>query len=93
MTLPSVENATLLSRTWSTRILGSSNVSVKPTNKNTTSFSHRKGKPVCMHYGLTGHIVDKCHKLHGYPPDYKFEGSKGSTANQVVASEAINEFP
>ncbi len=32
----------------------------------------RKERPFCMHCGLLGHLVDKCYKLHGYPPGYKF---------------------
>ncbi|XP_024006206.1 uncharacterized protein LOC112082851 [Eutrema salsugineum] len=29
-----------------------------------------KSRPVCMHCGQTGHIVQKCFKLYGYPPGY-----------------------
>ena len=41
-----------------------------------------------------GHVVDKCYKLHGYPPGYKFKSAKGQAsttlppfANNVIASE------
>ncbi|XP_075644201.1 uncharacterized protein LOC142615338 [Castanea sativa] len=40
-----------------------------------------------------GHVVDKCYKLHGYPPGYKFKSAKGQPssalpfANNVIASE------
>ena len=33
-----------------------------------------KGKlehPQCVYYGLQGNTMDKCYKLHGYPPWYK----------------------
>ena len=40
------------------------------------------------------HVVDKCYKLHGYPPGYKFKYAKGQAsttlppfANNVIASE------
>jgi hypothetical protein len=32
----------------------------------------RKDKPVCTHCGITGHTTDKCYKLHGFPPRFKF---------------------
>ena len=55
---------------------------VKPFNK--VKF----GRPQCTHCGVLGHVVDKCYKLHGYPPGYKFK-NKGSQAtsfaNNVVA--------
>ena len=28
----------------------------------------KKGRPQCTHCGAMGHVVDKCYKLHGYPP-------------------------
>ena len=35
-----------------------------------------------------GHVVDKCYKLHRYPPGYKFKNNGGqSFANNVVATE------
>ncbi|XP_030943722.1 uncharacterized protein LOC115968456 [Quercus lobata] len=43
-----------------------------------------KERPICSHCGLQGHTVEKCYKLHGYPPSYKAKG-KASLANQVSA--------
>ncbi|CAL9222589.1 unnamed protein product, partial [Arabidopsis halleri] len=37
--------------------------------------------PVCTYYGLQGHIVTKCYKLHGYPPGYK-------TSNQPYGNQS-----
>ena len=35
-----------------------------------------------------GHVVDKCYKLHSYPPGYKFKNKGGQPfANNVVADE------
>lgn len=31
----------------------------------------RKERPICTYCGYNGHTVDKCYKLHGYPPGYK----------------------
>lgn len=30
-----------------------------------------RSRPVCSHCGLTGHVVDRCYKLHGFPPGLK----------------------
>jgi hypothetical protein len=27
----------------------------------------KKERPVCSHCGITGHTVEKCYKIHGYP--------------------------
>ena len=46
--------------------------------KNNGSFAKvsnkaKFGRPRCTHCGALGHVVDKCYKLRGYPPDYKFK--------------------
>uniref|UniRef100_A0A7N2LFG1 Retrovirus-related Pol polyprotein from transposon RE2 n=1 Tax=Quercus lobata TaxID=97700 RepID=A0A7N2LFG1_QUELO len=41
----------------------------------------KKERPICIYCGIVGHVVDKCYKLHGYPPGYKPKGK--SSANQV----------
>lgn len=30
-----------------------------------------KDRPLCTHCKMLGHTVDKCYKIHGYPPGYK----------------------
>jgi len=47
----------------------------------------RIGRPQCTHYGAMGHVIDKCYKLHGYPPGYKFKNKNQSFANNMVAAE------
>ncbi|WZZ65176.1 hypothetical protein YC2023_076546 [Brassica napus] len=42
-------------------------------------------KPVCTHCGKIGHTVQKCFKLHGYPPGYK---THGSFKNQTQSKNA-----
>uniref|UniRef100_A0A2N9EJE2 CCHC-type domain-containing protein n=1 Tax=Fagus sylvatica TaxID=28930 RepID=A0A2N9EJE2_FAGSY len=44
----------------------------------------KKERPICSHCGITGHTVEKCYKIHGYPPGYKPRGR--AAANQVTAS-------
>jgi hypothetical protein len=31
-----------------------------------------KDRPICTHCGVAGHTIDKCYKLHCYPPGFKF---------------------
>ena len=53
-----------------------------------------KDKPVCTHCGKTGHIADKCYRLHGFPPGFKFK-NKPSMAHQVSAiqSQELMSWP
>ncbi|XP_060190305.1 uncharacterized protein LOC132619407 [Lycium barbarum] len=36
------------------------------------SFDNRKSSLVCKYYKKTGHSVEQCYKLHGFPTDFKF---------------------
>ena len=41
-----------------------------------------------------GHVVDKCYKLHGYPPSYKFKNNTSSTTfanNAIAVDQGSNE--
>ena len=48
-----------------------------------------KDRPLCTHCGKLGHTVEKCYKLHGFPPGYKFK-NKNMMAHQVSA--ITNQF-
>ena len=55
---------------------------------NTRGYSSNKGgpkkeRPLCTRCSMLGHTMDKCYKLHGYPPGYKHKGKPNSNANQV----------
>ena len=41
-----------------------------------------KEKPICTHCGKIGHTADKCYRLHGFPPNFKFK-NKTAMAHQV----------
>ena len=41
---------------------------------------------VCTHCGKTGHIADKCYRLHGFPPGFKFK-NKNAMAHQVTVPQ------
>ena len=59
-------------------------LATKLSNDHHSTNSGGKGKdrPICTHCGKTGHIVDKCYKLHGFPSRFKFK-NKSSMAHQV----------
>ena len=40
----------------------------KSYNDNSGSRFQKKDKPFCTHCNFQGHAVDRCYKLHGYPP-------------------------
>ena len=50
----------------------SSNVSVQLAAQQ----GRKHERPLCTHYNMLGHTVDKCYKLHGYPPGYKVSSKK-----------------
>ena len=60
------------------------------------AVSSKAKHPICSHCNIAGHTVDKCYKLHGYPPSYKsrmnptgnkaFSSSQSVQANQVSSS-------
>ena len=50
-----------------------------------SSGNNFKGKErtVCTHCGKMGHTMDKCYKLHGFPPGFKFKNNRNAIAHQV----------
>jgi hypothetical protein len=56
------------------------------------SSANRKDRPTCTHCGVYGHTMEKCYRLHGFPPGYKFTKGKSATeqysANQVSNIES-----
>jgi hypothetical protein len=63
----------------------------------TNSKANYKGKdrPTCSHCGISGHTMEKCYRLHGFPPGYKFTKGKNasSVANQVSAEPDHPQLP
>ncbi|KAK0579903.1 hypothetical protein LWI29_033294 [Acer saccharum] len=53
----------------------------------------RNDRPSCKRCGVLGHTMDKCYKLHGYPPGYKFK-SRNPNGNQgkPIANQASFGF-
>ena len=52
--------------------------------------NNKREKPFCTHYNMTGHTVEKCYKLHDYPPRYKPKGKSNVNANQVSSKPIAN---
>ncbi|KAK0593262.1 hypothetical protein LWI29_033784 [Acer saccharum] len=59
------------------------------------SFKGKRDRPLCTHCGIVGHVVDKCYKLHGYPPGYKFNNrfshSKPAANQASIASDSSED--
>ncbi|XP_062104553.1 uncharacterized protein LOC133815744 [Humulus lupulus] len=71
-------------------ISGSQNSNHKQGPNIPRSYPPRKNRPFCTHCNIHGHIIEKCYKIHGYPPGYNKPRNTTSTpasANQVQCSE------
>ena len=40
------------------------------------SYGKRYTSKVCSHCGRTRHVIDTCHRKHGFPPQFKFKNQK-----------------
>ncbi|XP_010480765.1 PREDICTED: uncharacterized protein LOC104759556 [Camelina sativa] len=56
------------------------------------TYHPRGSRPLCTHCGQTGHVVQKCFKLHGYPPGY-IPGFKSTFANYQAANQQRASAP
>ena len=72
-------------------VVGSANLAYGGHPARKGSKNKGKERPVCSHCGITGHTMEKCYKLHGYPPRYRAKG-KNPKANQVVGLEFGSAF-
>ncbi|XP_057959164.1 uncharacterized protein LOC131151775 isoform X2 [Malania oleifera] len=54
----------------------------------TVSKSFKKNRSICSHCGISGHTVDKCYRIHGFPPGFKFtQSKKGPSLENQVGSD------
>jgi hypothetical protein len=65
-----------------------SDTSATPRNRPVKNNSFRKDRPVCSHCGVSGHTMEKCYRLHGFPPSFKFNKGK----NVAESSDTILNF-
>ncbi|KAJ0053636.1 hypothetical protein Pint_01350 [Pistacia integerrima] len=67
---------------------GSSSQNSQNSNSN-ASKNQKRDRLYCTHCKILGHTVDRCYKIHGYPPGYKFRSNNNSNAvaHQVSTSD------
>lgn len=53
------------------------------TKNNPKPSSTKKDRPLCTNYGILGHTIDKCYKLHGYPLGYGKNKSSSNCSTSV----------
>jgi len=59
-------------------------------------WNNRKEKPICSHCGIPGHTVDKCYRVHGFPPGFKFTKNQSSvhSISQIPGTDfAVDSVP
>ncbi|XP_020870726.1 uncharacterized protein LOC110225407 [Arabidopsis lyrata subsp. lyrata] len=61
------------------------------------TYNHSKGpKVICSHCGYTGHTVDKCYKIHGYPLGFKHkhknQSDKSSDRQSLPAKPVVAQL-
>ncbi|GJX61388.1 ribonuclease H-like domain-containing protein [Tanacetum coccineum] len=44
---------------------------------------------VCKHYHMTGHTIDRCFELNGYPLGFKKKNSRGSNVSNNASSSSV----
>lgn len=82
------ERQKAIGKTPSTESLALS-VAIDNSKRNSNDRSKRRdgqrSPPIYSHCGIKGHVVDRCYKLHGYPPGYKFGNSNSAQNPKPVA--------
>ncbi|KAA8531693.1 hypothetical protein F0562_006590 [Nyssa sinensis] len=58
-------------------------------SNSSASKNQKRDRPYCTHCKILGHTVDRCNKIHVYPPRYKFRSNNNSNvaAHQVSTSD------
>ncbi|XP_074373569.1 uncharacterized protein LOC141713905 [Apium graveolens] len=60
-------------------------------NKTSGNFSGNAGKKVqyyCTHCKMSGHNIERCFKVHGYPQGFKFKDKRVAAVTQMSNSES-----
>ncbi|XP_062114066.1 uncharacterized protein LOC133825090 [Humulus lupulus] len=81
-------NASVLSPSMAFAFTGNKSSNQRFDSHASRSFPPCKNRPFCTHCNVLGHTIEKCYKLHGYPPGYnKPKQQKEASANQFQTSE------
>lgn len=60
----------------------------QPPQKTSIQTKFREDRPICTHYGLQGHTIYRCYKLHGYPSGYRPKGAPRTNSSiQPIVSQ------
>ncbi|KAL5566971.1 hypothetical protein UlMin_030135 [Ulmus minor] len=59
------------------------------------SKGYRKERPFCTHYNFHGHTIEKCYKIHGYPPGFKPKqrDTPPYSNNHTAVNQVSNQLP
>lgn len=60
-------------------------------NSNSSATTKKWGNYICTHCKISGYDVERCFKIHGYPPQFK--GYKDRKVNAAVSSNNPNIAP
>ena len=72
---------------------GNTNLSSISPYKNNARFENqeRRQSMYCEHCKMTGHTVQRCYKIHGYPPGHRFyKGKRVAPVAQTEPSSSYN---
>ncbi|KAA8546796.1 hypothetical protein F0562_003225 [Nyssa sinensis] len=69
--------------------LGGSGSQNSQNSNSSASKNQKRDRLYCTHCKILGHTVDRCYKIYGYPPGYKFRSNNNSNAaaHQVSTSD------
>ncbi|KAL1308527.1 uncharacterized protein [Arachis hypogaea] len=51
----------------------------------------KKDRPLCSHCGILGHTIDKCYKIHGYPPNFGKGRNMKPSIHHVSTSQSTSD--
>ncbi|XP_076940157.1 uncharacterized protein LOC143609230 [Bidens hawaiensis] len=93
--LPTVKGAfAIISSEESHRTIASSNKSQAAAFASKTSNYKKPRSPLkCTHCNKTGHVVEKCYELVGYPTNYKAKIKNTTSNNVVLEAKKTDEVP
>ncbi|XP_071723840.1 uncharacterized protein, partial [Rutidosis leptorrhynchoides] len=66
----------------------------KPPAQSPALYQYKKtpdGKPICSHFSKFGHIVAKCFRIVGFPPNFKFTKAPSTNQKNVSSNMAATE--